>query len=54
MKSEPSSSSLFWRVFFTRTGIHFARKRSKDTGLLARRQDRKMDRSQQLKNAACV
>jgi hypothetical protein len=29
MESEPGSSFLFRRVFFTRTGIHFARKRSK-------------------------
>ena len=28
MESEPRLYILFWRVFFTRTGIHFARKRS--------------------------
>jgi enamine deaminase RidA (YjgF/YER057c/UK114 family) len=28
IESEPRFQSLFWRVFFPRTGIHFARKRS--------------------------
>jgi len=28
IKSKPGSRFLFWRVFFTRTGIRFARKRS--------------------------
>jgi hypothetical protein len=29
MESERGSSLLFWRLFFTRTGAHFARKRSR-------------------------
>src|ERR1700753_3088980 len=28
IESEPGSNLLFLRVFFTRTGVHFARKRS--------------------------
>jgi len=31
METVKDSRSLFKRVFFTRTGIHFARKRSKVT-----------------------
>jgi len=38
IESERGSMFLFWRIFFTRTGVHFARKCSSVTGRCARRE----------------
>jgi hypothetical protein len=40
MESERGSRFLFGRVFFTRSGIHFARKRSKAGDVAPSLQDR--------------